>query len=88
MTGTEVIEIGRLTLLTLLKTGGPLLAVALLVGLVISFFQALTQIQETSLTFVPKMIATFTVLLMLLPFIGDTLSGFMAFIFDRIGRVT
>lgn len=87
MTGTEVVEISRLTLLTLLKVGGPLLAAALCVGLVVSFLQALTQIQETSLTFVPKMLVTFGLLLFLLPFMGETLSGFMQFIFDRMTRL-
>jgi len=51
---------------------------------VIALFQALTQIQEMTLTFVPKIIAMFVALLILLPFIGSVMNGFMGRIADRI----
>lgn len=57
VTETEVIAIGRDALLTVLLVGGPMLGLGLAVGLVISIFQATTQIQEQTLTFVPKIVA-------------------------------
>jgi len=61
-----------------------LMAVAMIVGLAIALFQALTQIQEMTLTFVPKIIAMFVVLLFLLPYIGGVMQSFMHRIADHI----
>ena len=61
----------------LVKVVGPLMSVALGVGLVVAIFQSLTQIQEMTLTFIPKILATFLSLLLFLPFMGSTLNGFM-----------
>jgi flagellar biosynthetic protein FliQ len=58
--------------------------VALVVGVVISLFQALTQIQEMTLVFVPKIIAIFIALIVALPFMGDVLNGYMGRIASRI----
>jgi flagellar biosynthetic protein FliQ len=60
------------------------MAIGLSVGLMIALFQALTQIQEMTLTFVPKIVAIFASLLLLLPFMGSSLSGMMARISARI----
>jgi flagellar biosynthesis protein FliQ len=84
MTGPEVLEIGRDAILTLVLAAGPLMLVGLLVGVVISLFQALTQIQEMTLVFVPKIIALFITLLVLLPFIGDLLEAHMMRLVARI----
>jgi flagellar biosynthesis protein FliQ len=84
MTGAEVLEIGRDAILTLVLAAGPLMLVGLLVGVVISLFQALTQIQEMTLVFVPKIIALFIALLVLLPFIGDLLEAHMMRLVARI----
>lgn len=54
--------------LTVLYGSGPIMAIALVVGLVIAFFQALTQVQEMTLTFVPKIVAIFVGLLVFTPF--------------------
>lgn len=86
MTGAEVLTISRDAILTLLKIGAPLMLSALAVGLVISFFQALTQIQEMTLSFVPKIIALFLVLLLLLPFIGESLQSFTQQLFDLMSQ--
>jgi flagellar biosynthetic protein FliQ len=59
--------------LTILMTAGPVLVVSLLVGLVISFFQAVTQIQEFTLTFVPKIIAVFVCFYLMLPWMAGVL---------------
>ena len=58
--------------------------VGLVVGIVISLFQALTQIQETTLVFVPKIIAIFVAMLLTLPFMADALAAHMARIAARI----
>ncbi|MGE4327345.1 MAG: flagellar biosynthetic protein FliQ [Pseudodonghicola sp.] len=74
----------RLTLNTVLLASAPVMAVALLVGLIVSFVQALTQIQEMTLTFVPKIVAIFLALALTLPFIYGTLSRLSNQVFDLI----
>jgi flagellar biosynthesis protein FliQ len=73
MTGPEVLDIARDSIVTLLIVSLPLMLVGLVVGVVISLLQALTQIQETTLVFVPKIIAIFVALLIALPFMADKL---------------
>ncbi len=84
MTGPETLDVARDSLTTLLLISAPVLIVTLLIGLVISLFQALTQIQEMTLTFVPKLIAVVVVLLLGLPFMGEALGSFMNRLADRI----
>lgn len=84
MNGAEVLDVARDGIWTLLWVAGPLMIVALAVGVVISLFQALTQIQEMTLVFVPKIIAIFVALIVALPFMGDVLHGYMGRIASRI----
>jgi flagellar biosynthesis protein FliQ len=84
MTGAAILDIARDGIVTFLKVGAPLMLVALLIGLVISLVQALTQIQEQTLIYVPKIIAVFAAMLLLLPFMGDALAGYMTRIAVRI----
>ena len=70
--------------LTVLLGAAPILALALAVGLAIAIFQALTQVQEMTLTFVPKIVAIFLGLLAATPFIYGTLKGLSDRIFDLI----
>jgi flagellar biosynthetic protein FliQ len=77
MSGPDLLDIARDTIWVLVKVVGPLMSVALGVGLVVAIFQSLTQIQEMTLTFIPKILATFLSLLLFLPFMGSTLNGFM-----------
>lgn len=84
MNGAEVIEVTRDGLVTFLKVGGPLMVVALLVGVIISLMQALTQIQEQTLVFVPKIVALAAAALLVMPFMGDAMSGYMARMAARI----
>jgi flagellar biosynthetic protein FliQ len=77
MTEVDVIDIMRDGIWTTVLVAGPLLAIALVVGLTIGFLQALTQIQEMTLVFVPKMAAMFIGGLLLLPFMMTTLSDYM-----------
>ena len=71
-----LLEVGRDAVIVTLKLGAPLMIIALLIGLVISLFQALTQIQEVTLTFVPKIIVVFIAMLLLAPFMLHTLTDF------------
>jgi len=73
MTGPEVMDVARDAIVTLLIVSSPLMLVGLIVGVVVSLFQALTQIQESTLVFVPKIIAIFVALLIALPFMADAL---------------
>jgi flagellar biosynthesis protein FliQ len=84
MTGPEVLDVSRDAIVTLVFVAAPLMLVGLAVGVVISLFQALTQIQEMTLVFVPKILAIFITLLIVLPFMGDRLAGYMGRIAARI----
>ena len=84
MNEVEAIEIGREAILTMLKVAAPIMVMALIVGLAVALFQALTSIQEMTLTFVPKIVVMFLSVLLFLPYILTTLTGFTHFIFDRI----
>jgi flagellar biosynthetic protein FliQ len=84
MTGTLILDVARDGIYTFLLIGAPVMLVALAVGLAISLVQALTQIQEQTLVFVPKIIAVFTSLLLFLPLMSDALGGYMNRIAERI----
>lgn len=84
MTEAEVIEICRTAILVMLKIVGPVLLVGLVVGVLISLFQTMTQIQEMTLTFIPKMVLVFAVTIWLFPFMMSTLGGFTKTLTDRI----
>ncbi len=82
MNEADVIEICRRAIVTLLVVAGPIMALTLAVGLVISVFQSVTQIQEMTLTFVPKMILVFTAAIFLMPYMLSHLISFMQGIAD------
>jgi flagellar biosynthetic protein FliQ len=84
MTGPEVLDVARDAIMTLVLVSAPLMLVGLIVGVVISLFQALTQIQEMTLVFVPKIIAIFVAMIVALPFMADVLQGYMARLVGRI----
>jgi flagellar biosynthetic protein FliQ len=84
MNGLEVLDFGRDALWTTVIMCAPAMVAGLVVGLVIAFFQALTQVQEMTLVFVPKIIAIFVALLIFLPLMGATLAAFANQIFTRI----
>jgi flagellar biosynthetic protein FliQ len=73
MTGPEVMDVARDAIVTLLLVTAPLMLVGLIVGVAVSLLQALTQIQEATLVFVPKILAIFVALLIALPFMADAL---------------
>ncbi len=84
MTGAEVLDIATQGIWTLLIVSLPMMLVGLIVGVVIALFQALTQIQEMTLVFVPKIIAIFVTMLIALPFLGATMAAYMDRVVDMI----
>ena len=71
----------------MLMLAGPLLLVSLVVGLVVSIFQAVTQVNEMTLTFVPKVVAIFVVLIVMGPWMMQILLGYTANTFTSIAQV-
>ncbi len=84
MNGAAILDVARDGIVTFLKVSAPLMLVALAVGLVVSLLQALTQIQEQTLVYVPKIVAVFAAMLLMLPFMSDALAGYMTRIAIRI----
>ena len=84
MTAADSIDFARSSILVLLEVIAPAMLTALIVGLGIGLLQALTQIQEMTLVFVPKIVAIFVVLLITLPFAGAAMNGLMIDIAQRI----
>lgn len=84
MDGPAVLDLARDAIWTLILVSSPLMLVGLVVGVAIALVQALTQIQEMTLVFVPKIIAIFVAMVVALPFMGQVMTGFMDRIADRI----
>jgi flagellar biosynthetic protein FliQ len=84
MTGPETLDIARDAIFTLIIVSAPVMLVGLAVGLAISLLQALTQIQEMTIAFVPKILAIFISLLVALPFMAEKLHGQMLRIASHI----
>jgi len=86
MDPASTIDFARSAILVLLEIIAPSMLTALVVGLSIGLLQAVTQIQEQTLVFVPKIVATFVVLLIALPFAGQAMNGLMTDIAGRIAQ--
>jgi flagellar biosynthetic protein FliQ len=84
MTGEQVLDIARDGIWVMIIVAAPMMIVGLVVGVVIALFQALTQIQEMTLVFVPKIIAIFVAMLIALPFMGAAMAGYMTRVADMI----
>ncbi len=84
MTPAEVADIARDAIVTMVLVSAPLMIVALVVGVAIGLLQALTQIQEMTLVFVPKIIAIFLTMLLAMPFMGGLMGGFMTRIAEKM----
>ena len=84
MTGLQVLDIARDGIWVMIIVAAPMMIVGLVVGVVIALFQALTQIQEMTLVFVPKIIAIFVVMIIALPFMGAAMAGYMTRVADLI----
>ncbi len=86
MTGAETIDFARESIWVMLMLAAPGMLTALVVGVIIGLLQALTQVQEMTLVFVPKIIAIFLVLLIALPFAGEAMATYMDGVAARIAR--
>lgn len=84
MNSSEVLDVARDAIFVTLKIGGPIMLIALITGLIIALFQALTQIQEMTLAFVPKIIVIFVSILLFMPFMLSTLVSFTERMAERI----
>jgi flagellar biosynthetic protein FliQ len=84
MTEADAIDVSREAVLVLLTMSLPVMLIALAVGLTIALFQALTQLQEMTLVFVPKILVVFASLLLLLPFMLATITTFFDGLSDKI----
>jgi len=84
VTGAQVLDVAREGIWVLIIVSAPMMIVGLVVGVVIALFQAVTQIQEMTLVFVPKIISIFLVMLLSLPFMGETMAAYMARLADLI----
>lgn len=84
MNEAQALDIAREAVYALLIVSSPLMIIGLAVGLAIAIFQALTQIQEVTLTFVPKIVVIFLSLLVLLPFMLRKLTDLTMFLMDKI----
>ena len=79
-----VLDLVRESLFTVFKVAGPSMAVALVVGLAVSLFQALTQIQEVTLVFIPKIASIFVAFLVFGPFMMESLINFTTHLFTNL----
>ena len=84
MNESLVLEVGSEALFIVLKTSGPIMLAGLTIGLIIALFQALTSIQEMTLTFVPKILVIFLSIILFLPYMMTTVTEFGRSLFDRI----
>jgi flagellar biosynthetic protein FliQ len=84
MTPSDAMMVAREAIFVTLKLGAPVMILALVVGLLVSLFQTLTQIQEMTLTFVPKMLVILLSLLLFLPFMLQILTSFTQGLMERI----
>lgn len=84
MDGAQVLDLARDGVYTLIAISTPIMLVGLIVGVAIALVQALTQIQEMTLVFVPKIIAIFVSMILLLPFMGQALADFMGRVMEQV----
>lgn len=86
MNEADALEIIQRTIVTILLVSGPLVGAAMVVGIIIALLQALTQVQESTLTFVPKIVAMIAVLGLSAPFIGSKVNMLAQFVYGKIER--
>ncbi|CUX42705.1 flagellar biosynthesis protein FliQ [Rhizobium oryzihabitans] len=84
MNEADALDIMQAAVWTVLVAAGPAVLAAMIVGVVIAFIQALTQVQEMTLTFVPKIVTIMLVLGVAAPFVGAQIALFSNLVFSRI----
>ena len=87
MEAAEILEVLRDSIYVLVIISAPIMITALVVGLIIAIIQALTQIQEATLTFVPKVLAMLLVLVLTMPFMVEQLTGLNNRLFEKIVHI-
>lgn len=87
MNAAETLDFARDGVWLMLSMAAPIMIIGLAVGLAIALFQALTQIQEMTLVFVPKIIAIFVSLIIFLPLMGALMDSYMTRVFERIAAM-
>ena len=87
MTPTDVVDVTREAIWVLLQVSAPVMLMALGVGLIVALFQALTQIQEPTLAFAPKIMAIFLTLIVMFPFMISSMIDLMTQITQRISAL-
>ncbi len=87
MNPADVLDLGRETVIVMIKVAGPVMMVGLVVGIIVSLVQTLTQIQEQTLVFIPKILAIFVALLLFLPLMTAFIEQFWRDIAARIIRI-
>ncbi len=86
MNEVDALELVQAAIWTIIIASGPAVGLAMALGIVIALLQAVTQIQEVTLTFVPKILAVFAAMLLTAPFIASQIYSFTELIFQRIGQ--
>ncbi len=86
MNEVDALELVRSAIWTIIIASGPAVAAAMIVGVVIALLQALTQVQEVTLTFVPKIVAIFIALIIGAPFVGSQIYSLTALVYSRIEK--
>jgi flagellar biosynthetic protein FliQ len=86
MNEADALEIIQRTIVTILLVSSPLVGAAMIVGIIVALLQALTQVQESTLTFVPKIVAMIAVLGFSAPFIGSKINMLAQFVYGKIER--
>jgi flagellar biosynthetic protein FliQ len=86
MNQADALDIVQSAIWTIIAASGPAVAVAMAVGLIIALFQALTQVQEVTLTFIPKIIAILLVISVSAPYMGQVIYSFSEQLYLRIER--
>lgn len=84
MNEADALDIVQNAIWTVLVAAGPAVVAAMVVGILIAFIQALTQVQEVTLTFVPKIVAILVTVGITAPFIGGQISLFTNLVFSRV----
>ncbi len=82
-----ILKLGQETLKTTALLCGPMLLSALIIGLIVSIFQAVTQINEATLTFIPKMVVVGVVLVIAAPWMMDVMNNFTVQLFENLGEM-
>ena len=84
MNESDALDLAREAIWTVILASGPAIAAAMAIGIIIALLQALTQIQEVTLTFVPKIVTIFIVTLLTAPFMGAVIWSFTVNVYSRI----